>query len=197
MWRRLALALALCPVLVLNAAEAPQPGRARLPAPDLNLTLTAPIETWDEAVPLGNGLMGGLLWGGDSTLKLSLDRGDLWDERPADGMRWELFTYANLIKKVREQDYTYIDDVFDRAYRDPHPSKIPAGRSRDHARPGTTPRDVRTESGDGGGPRALRGRRARGGVLQRGAARRTGAHPWCGPEVGTPPDARRWSRAGE
>ena len=31
----------------------------------------------DEAVPLGNGLMGGLLWGGGSTLRLSLDRGDL------------------------------------------------------------------------------------------------------------------------
>ena len=128
MRRPLALALALCPVLVLDAAEAPQSGRARLPGPDLNLALMAPIATWDEAVPLGNGLMGGLLWGGDSTLKLSLDRGDLWDERPADGMRWELFTYANLIRKVAEKDDKYIDDVFDRAYRDSHPSKIPAGR---------------------------------------------------------------------
>ena len=40
--------------------------------PELNLTLTAPIGTWDEALPLGNGLMGGLLWGGDSTLRRSL-----------------------------------------------------------------------------------------------------------------------------
>jgi len=38
------------------------------PAPELNLTLTAPIGTCDEALPLGNGLMGGLLWGGGSTL---------------------------------------------------------------------------------------------------------------------------------
>jgi alpha-L-fucosidase 2 len=106
----------------------PPPAAARLPGPELNLRLAAPIATWDEAVPLGNGLMGGLLWGGESTLRLSLDRGDLWDERPAEGMRWELFTYANLIKKVGEQDYRYIDDVFDRAYRDSHPSKIPAGR---------------------------------------------------------------------
>jgi alpha-L-fucosidase 2 len=112
----------------LAGGAAPQPSAARLPGPELNLTLPAPITTWDEAVPLGNGLMGGLLWGGDSTLKLSLDRGDLWDERPADGMRWELFTYANLIKKVAEKDDKYIDDVFDRAYRDSHPSKIPAGR---------------------------------------------------------------------
>ena len=120
--------LSVCVVFMEAGNAAPPPAAARLPGPELNLTLAAPIATWDEAVPLGNGLMGGLLWGGDSTLRLSLDRGDLWDERPADGMRWELFTYANLIRKVAEKDDKYIDDVFDRAYRDSHPSKIPAGR---------------------------------------------------------------------
>ena len=105
-------------------------GRAdeRLPGPELDLQLTAPILTWDEALPLGNGLMGGLLWGEKSTLRLSLDRGDLWDERPADGMQWELFTYENLIKHVRTPDVDYVNRVFDRAYRDAHPTKIPAGR---------------------------------------------------------------------
>jgi len=100
----------------------------RLPGPELDLQLAAPILTWDEAVPLGNGLMGGLLWGENSTLRLSLDRGDLWDERPADGMQWELFTYENLVKHVRAGDMDYVDRVFDRAYRDSHPTKIPAGR---------------------------------------------------------------------
>jgi len=128
MRRTCSLMLSVWPVFTLAGGAARPPEAYRLPGPELNLTLTAPITTWDEAVPLGNGLMGGLLWGGDSTLKLSLDRGDLWDERPADGMRWGLFTYANLIKKVAEKDDKYIDDVFDRAYRDSHPSKIPAGR---------------------------------------------------------------------
>ncbi len=100
----------------------------RLPGAELDLELTSPILTWDEAVPLGNGLMGGLLWGQDSTLRLSLDRGDLWDERPAEGMQWELFTYENLIEHVHTQDADYVKRVFDRAYRDTHPSKIPAGR---------------------------------------------------------------------
>ena len=45
------------------------------------LKLDAPIVRWDEALPLGNGINGVLLWGGRNTLKLSLDRGDLWDER--------------------------------------------------------------------------------------------------------------------
>ena len=52
-----------------------------------NLRLTAPIEHWDEAVPLGNGLLGGLLWGGGRNLKLSLDRGDLWDNRTHEMLR--------------------------------------------------------------------------------------------------------------
>ena len=91
------LILAAGTALTAAWGGAPGPGTSRLPGPELNLSLSAPIATWDEALPLGNGLMGGLLWGGESTLRLSLDRGDLWDERPADGMRWELFTYANLI----------------------------------------------------------------------------------------------------
>ncbi len=42
----------------------------------------APIRSWDEVLPLGNGLTGGLLWGEGNLIRLSLDRGDLWDERP-------------------------------------------------------------------------------------------------------------------
>ena len=34
---------------------------AGLPDESLNVKLTAPIRTWDEAVPLGNGLLGGLV----------------------------------------------------------------------------------------------------------------------------------------
>ncbi|MCX6945858.1 MAG: hypothetical protein NT173_14040, partial [Opitutales bacterium] len=37
----------------------------------MQLTLAAPITTWDEAIPLGNGLLGGLLWGEGGTLRLS------------------------------------------------------------------------------------------------------------------------------
>mgnify|MGYP001554554130 FL=1 len=48
-----------------------------LPAAHDNLLLKAPVTTWDEAIPLGNGLMGGLLWGENNTIRLSLDRGDL------------------------------------------------------------------------------------------------------------------------
>ena len=70
----------------------------------MKLTLAAPISTWDEALPLGNGLLGGLLWGGGGTLRLSLDRGDLWDERPAPGDPLKGFTYARLKELVAAKD---------------------------------------------------------------------------------------------
>jgi hypothetical protein len=36
------------------------------------------ITRWDEAIPLGNGLIGCLIWGNSSPLRFSLDRGDLF-----------------------------------------------------------------------------------------------------------------------
>lgn len=99
------------------------------PAFDMNLKLTAPITTWDEAVPLGNGLLGGLLWGEGGTLRLSLDRGDLWDERPAPGDPLRKFTYAKLVELVRAGKNAEISRIADdESYALPYPTKIPAGR---------------------------------------------------------------------
>lgn len=94
----------------------------------MNLKLSAPIKTWDEAVPLGNGLLGGLLWGEGGTLRLSLDRGDLWDERPAPGDPLRGFTYAQMAKFVAACDNASISKIVDGAYFTDHPTKIPAGR---------------------------------------------------------------------
>jgi alpha-L-fucosidase 2 len=94
----------------------------------MKLTLAAPITTWDEAIPLGNGLLGGLLWGEGGTLRLSLDRGDLWDERPAAGNPLAGFTYAKLKQLVAAKDNDGISKIVDGAYFTDHPTKIPAGR---------------------------------------------------------------------
>ncbi|HNC23374.1 MAG TPA: glycoside hydrolase N-terminal domain-containing protein, partial [Opitutaceae bacterium] len=98
------------------------------PATTMKLTLTAPITTWDEAIPLGNGLLGGLLWGEGSTLRLSLDRGDLWDERPAPGNPLAGFTYARLTELANAHRNEDIKKIVDEPYFKDHPTKIPAGR---------------------------------------------------------------------
>lgn len=100
----------------------------KLPNKKLNLKLNAPIETWDEAIPLGNGLMGGLLWGSGNLLRLSLDRGDLWDERPAAGSNTNDFNYATIKRLVREGRTAEANRIMDYPYSKAHPTKLPGGR---------------------------------------------------------------------
>ena len=124
---RAILLLALLPLLFvahLGAAPAPRDS-------SLNLRLTAPIKTWDEAIPLGNGTMGGLLWGETNLLRLSLDRGDLWDERPSkrftevrDKFNWR--TMQQLVASNRMAEF---HDIYDSNYDyNGPPTKLPAGR---------------------------------------------------------------------
>ena len=100
---------------------------AGLPDESLNVKL-APIRTWDEAVPLGNGLLGGLLWGETNLLRLSLDRGDLWNLRTPPEIREPGFTFQNMAKLVRERNKKEIGRLFDEPYNQSTPTKIPAGR---------------------------------------------------------------------
>jgi alpha-L-fucosidase 2 len=106
--------------------------RAADPPPStLNLQLAAPITTWDEGVPLGNGAMGVLVWGSNTTLRLSLDRGDLWDERPSKAFQAvkSRFNYDTMKRLVAENKMDEFNDVFDSNYDyNGPPTKLPAGR---------------------------------------------------------------------
>jgi alpha-L-fucosidase 2 len=92
------------------------------------LEINAPISNWDEAIPLGNGLMGGLLYGEGSQIKISLDRGDLWDERPHPDLRTKDFTWKNLVALKAAENWDEIADIFDKPAESPTPTKIPGGR---------------------------------------------------------------------
>lgn len=93
------------------------------------LTLDAPIKTWDEAIPLGNGLMGGLLWGEGNIINLSLDRGDLWDERLPELYHGDNWNYATIRRLKDEGNQAEISRLFDHPYnRIPYPTKLPGGR---------------------------------------------------------------------
>lgn len=89
--------------------------------------LTAPITRWDEALPLGNGLTGALLWGQGRSLILSLDRGDLWDERRQPDGGDTPWTRAELEKIVLARDaaaYEKLEDM----HLNMLSTKLPAGR---------------------------------------------------------------------
>lgn len=83
---------------------------------------------WDEAIPLGNGVLGALVWQKDGQLRFSLDRADLWDMRPMKGLHRKEFSYQWVIDQVRKKDYKPVQEYFDAPYdREPAPSKIPGG----------------------------------------------------------------------
>ena len=90
------------------------------------------IVNWDEALPLGNGKLGCLIYG-DGPLRLSVDRVDLWDERDNPTTLEKGFTFQNMNKLVREdgskEAWTEARRLFDNVLTDcAYPTKITAGR---------------------------------------------------------------------
>ena len=55
------------------------------------------VTMWDEALPLGNGKLGSLVYG-DGPLRIAVDRVDLWDERAHPYTQEDGFNYKNLVK---------------------------------------------------------------------------------------------------
>lgn len=96
-----------------------------------NIQYNHSITSWDEGLPLGNGRMGCLLYG-DSPIRLSVDRVDLWDTRPHPATLEKDFCYENLVKlsqSGKKADWEERDRLFERIYNEyAYPSKITAGR---------------------------------------------------------------------
>lgn len=83
---------------------------------------------WDEAIPLGNGMLGALIWQKSDHLRFSLDRADLWDQRPMKGLDLKEFSYRWVIDHVNKKDYSSVQKQLDEPYdKEPAPSKIPGG----------------------------------------------------------------------
>ena len=93
---------------------------------DLNFKKT--ITKWDEAIPLGNGHLGALIWGEATALRFSLDRADIWDLTPSPRIFEEDFTYRTIIRLAREGKEDEIRRKFSSIYRGMTPTKLPAGK---------------------------------------------------------------------
>ncbi|MGV8093770.1 MAG: glycoside hydrolase family 95-like protein [Mangrovibacterium sp.] len=91
-----------------------------------NLVFQTLAPVWDEAIPLGNGMLGALIWQKDSNLRFSLDRADLWDLRPMDNLSRPEFSYRWVQEQLEKNNYKAVQDLFDAPYDQmPAPSKIP------------------------------------------------------------------------
>ncbi|MGD8500566.1 MAG: glycoside hydrolase N-terminal domain-containing protein [Phycisphaerales bacterium] len=124
--------------------DQPNPVRARLvsqffavvlvafshgqPRVEHGLHYKTPAMVWDEAMPLGNGSLGALVWGDGKPLRISLDRTDLWDLRPVPEFHTAEYSYRNMRQWVEEGRLADLRRLYDDPYGHPGPTKIPAGR---------------------------------------------------------------------
>ena len=94
------------------------------PSSDLRFRQLA--KSWDEGIPLGNATVGALVWQKGESLRLSLDRTDLWDLRPTDSLSGANNRFSWVKDHIRKNDYLPVQKKFDWPYdNNPAPSKIP------------------------------------------------------------------------
>lgn len=101
---------------------------ANMPKPTHGLNFGTPVTVWDEALPLGNGMLGALVWGDGKPLKISLDRNDLWDPRPVAEFHSDEYTFQKMLEWHRAGRVADLLRVYEDPYKRPAPTKIPAGR---------------------------------------------------------------------
>jgi len=115
------LTLLICVIYISNTAS-------KSPTKEHNLVFSGLAETWDEAMPLGNGMVGCLVWQKEGKLRFSLDRADLWDLRPMENIDFEKWKFEDVYEHWKAGKYKKVQNVFDVPYdKLPAPSKIPAG----------------------------------------------------------------------
>ena len=99
------------------------------PQPHHNLQFTALAHTWDEGLPLGNGTVGALVWQKGNTLRMSLDRADLWDLRPMKGLHRPEFSYAWVTEQVKKRSIKLSSNILmPPTTGSLRPAKYPGGR---------------------------------------------------------------------
>ncbi|MGD0782720.1 MAG: glycoside hydrolase family 95-like protein, partial [Candidatus Aminicenantales bacterium] len=97
------------------------------PGPQHALAFPALPAAWDEGLPLGNAILGELVWANGPFVRLSLDRADLWDLRPMKNLDTPEWSYRWVVNQWKKGDYGPVQERFDVPYdAEPAPSKIPA-----------------------------------------------------------------------
>jgi alpha-L-fucosidase 2 len=91
-----------------------------------NLEFAGLPTRWDESLPLGNGMLGAMVWQKNDKLRFSLDCAELWDSRPMKDLHRDEFSFKWVEEQYQKNNYATVQKYFDAPYdREPAPSKIP------------------------------------------------------------------------
>jgi alpha-L-fucosidase 2 len=115
-------------ILIISSCQSVSRKNVQLPPPEYNLKFSELAESWDEAIPLGNGMLGALIWQKEGKLRISLDRADLWDLRPMENLDRPEWKFSWVKEQWKKETYSKVQQMFDLPYdQNPAPSKIPGG----------------------------------------------------------------------
>ena len=81
---------------------------------DALIDLKAPVSSWEDGIPLGNGGAGALVWGGGDTLNITLDRADFWHNVVPSRYDSPDFTWDTLVDTVAKKDDARRREIFDK-----------------------------------------------------------------------------------
>ena len=59
-----------------------------------------PAKTWNEAIPIGNGSLGGMVYGGVKSDTIKINEETLWSGGPRDLQNYEAIKYLSKIRKL-------------------------------------------------------------------------------------------------
>lgn len=94
------------------------------PTKEHNLVFDSLAKKWDEAIPLGNGWLGALIWQKGDKIRMSLDRADLWDDRPMPEI--DKLKFSWVVAQVKKGEYDTVQKLGDVPYEKyPAPTRIP------------------------------------------------------------------------
>ena len=94
------------------------------PKKEHNLVFDSLAKRWDEAIPLGNGWLGALIWQKENKIRMSLDRVDLWDDRPMPEI--DKLKFSWVVEQVKKGQYDTVQKLGDEPYEKyAAPTKIP------------------------------------------------------------------------
>lgn len=87
-----------------------------------------PASRWEQGIPMGNGTLGTVVWGGgEKNLRLSLDRADIWEVRNV-STNPETFNWKTFTTYLKNGDKDHIDTFIGLKTGKPYPTRFPVGR---------------------------------------------------------------------
>lgn len=98
------------------------------PRPEHGIRYDPPATRWDEGLPLGNGMLGALVWGDGEPLRISIDRADLWDLRPVPEFSGADYRFDRVRRWHEEGRHADLKRMLDDPYNRPAPTRLPVGR---------------------------------------------------------------------